>query len=99
MQQAEAHEIFSRLGARAFIERTAGELGRVGTRVTMSLDLTATERRIAELAASGLTNRQVAERAFMSPKTVEANLSRAYRKLGISSRAELGAHMAVLVQT
>ena len=47
-----------------------------------------------KLAAAGLTNRQVAEQSFLSPKTVEANLARVYRKLGITSRAELGAHMA-----
>lgn len=93
---SDAHEIFVRLGAGAFGDRAAAELGRVGVRVTMALDLTATERRIAELAASGLTNRQVAERSFMSPKTVEANLVRVYRKLGISSRAELGAKMQQL---
>ncbi len=56
--------------------------------------LTATEERVAELAASGLTNREVAAAAFMSQKTVEANLSRAYRKLGIRSRAELGLRLA-----
>ena len=49
---------------------------------------------MAELAASGLTNREVASLAFMSPKTVQANLARVYRKLGISTRAELGARMA-----
>ena len=41
-----------------------------------------------------MTNRQVAEAAFVSPKTVEANLARVYQKLGIRSRAELGARMA-----
>jgi DNA-binding NarL/FixJ family response regulator len=41
-----------------------------------------------------MTNRQVAEAAFVSPKTVEANLARVYQKLGIHSRAELGAHMS-----
>jgi DNA-binding NarL/FixJ family response regulator len=51
--------------------------------------LTATEREIAGLAAAGLTNQMIAERAFVSRKTVEANLARAYRKLGISSRAQL----------
>jgi DNA-binding CsgD family transcriptional regulator len=56
--------------------------------------LTASERRVAELAAAGLTNREVAARLFMSPKTVEANVARAYRKLGIRSRAELGARLA-----
>ena len=56
-------------------------------------ELTETERRVAELAASGMTNREVAQAAFVSPKTVEANLARVYRKLGIRSRAELGAAM------
>jgi DNA-binding NarL/FixJ family response regulator len=41
----------------------------------------------------GLKNREVAAQLFMSPKTVEANLARAYRKLGIRSRAELGARL------
>ena len=57
-------------------------------------EFTESERRVAELAASGLTNRDVAARLFMSPKTVEAHLSRVYRKLGIRSRAELGARMS-----
>jgi DNA-binding NarL/FixJ family response regulator len=56
--------------------------------------LTPGEQRVAELAASGLTNRQVAAALFISPKTVEANLARVYRKLEIRSRAELGAHVA-----
>ena len=41
-----------------------------------------------------MTNRQVADAAFVSPKTVEANLARVYQKLGIHSRAELGARVA-----
>jgi len=49
---------------------------------------------VAELAASGLTNREVAGALFISPKTVEANLGRVYHKLGIHSRAELGQRMA-----
>ena len=48
---------------------------------------------MAELTATGLTNREVAKAAFMSPKTVEAHLARVYHKLGIRSRAELGARM------
>jgi DNA-binding NarL/FixJ family response regulator len=47
----------------------------------------------AQLAASGMTNRDVAAALFISPKTVGANLSRIYRKLGIRLRAELGRHM------
>ena len=69
------------------------ELDRVGLRHSPD-ELTATERRVAELVAEGLTNREVASKAYMSPKTVQANLTRIYRKLGISSRAELGARMA-----
>lgn len=56
-------------------------------------ELTSSERRVAELAASGLTNREVGSELSISPKTVEANLARAYRKLGIHSRAELGRRM------
>jgi DNA-binding NarL/FixJ family response regulator len=48
------------------------------------------------LAASGMKNRDVAARLFISPKTVDVNLYRIYRKLGIRSRAELGRHMSEL---
>jgi DNA-binding NarL/FixJ family response regulator len=58
------------------------------------MELTPTEEQVAELAAAGRTNREVAVELFMSPKTVEANLARAYPKLGIASRAQLGAVMA-----
>ncbi|MEU9166439.1 LuxR C-terminal-related transcriptional regulator [Streptomyces sp. NPDC048420] len=47
------------------------------------------EREIAELAASGLRTRQIAERLFLSPRTVETRLSRVYRKLDVSSRLAL----------
>jgi DNA-binding CsgD family transcriptional regulator len=89
-----AIEAFDRLGARAWTERARAELGRVGLRRTSGSGLTETERRVAELAAGGMTNRAVAGALFVSPKTVEATLARAYRKLGISSRAELGAVMS-----
>jgi DNA-binding NarL/FixJ family response regulator len=52
--------------------------------------LTASERRVAELVASGMTNRDIAAALFISVKTVEVNLTRIYRKLDIRSRAELG---------
>jgi DNA-binding CsgD family transcriptional regulator len=89
-----ALEIFEQLGSPPWIERTHAELARVGLRPASDWELTETERRVAELAAAGCTNRDVAQQLFMSPKTVEANLARAYRKLGIRSRAELGARMA-----
>lgn len=84
---------FEALGAAVWAERTKAELGRVGLRPSAPLELTETERQVAELAATGRTNRDVAGALFLSPKTVEANLSRAYQKLGIRSRAELGAVM------
>lgn len=82
-----------RLGASAWAKQARTELARVGLRHRSRDELTDSERRVAQLAASGLTNREVAQAAFVSPKTVEANLARVYRKLGIRSRAELGARM------
>jgi DNA-binding CsgD family transcriptional regulator len=90
----DAASIFERLGAPGWAARAREELGRVGLRRRDPNELTDSERRIATLAASGLTNREVATAAFVSAKTVEANLVRVYRKLGIRSRAELGAAMA-----
>lgn len=89
----EARTVFGSIGARLWAERAEGELARVGLRPAAPLELTETERRVAELAASGLTNKDVAASLFISPKTVEANLAKAYRKLGIRSRAELGARL------
>jgi DNA-binding NarL/FixJ family response regulator len=53
--------------------------------------LTASERRVAELAARGMANREIAESLFVTVRTVEFHLSHSYRKLGIDSRAELTA--------
>jgi DNA-binding CsgD family transcriptional regulator len=86
--------IFESLPAPLWADRTRSELSRIGLRPPAPLALTATEERVAVLAASGHTNRQVAQALFLSPRTVEANLARVYRKLGLSSRAELGAAMA-----
>ncbi len=76
------------LGAPLWAARARAELARVVAR-RAAQGLTATEERIAALAAEGLTNRAIAEQAFVSVSTVEANLKRVYRKLGISSRARL----------
>ena len=56
--------------------------------------LTASERRVAGLAAGGETNRDIAQALFVTPKTVEVHLSNAYRKLGIRSRRDLAAALA-----
>ena len=90
----DARSIFAALGANLWVARAEAELERLGLRRGAGDDLTPGERRIAELAATGLTNRAVAAALFVSPKTVEASLTRVYRKLGISSRAQLGRHMA-----
>jgi DNA-binding CsgD family transcriptional regulator len=90
----EALRVLVVLGAVPWVERVHEEVRRLGLRHGDRHELTAMERRIAELTATGLTNRQVAAAAFVSRKTVEANLARVYGKLGITSRAELGARMA-----
>ncbi|HEY2285890.1 MAG TPA: LuxR family transcriptional regulator [Streptosporangiaceae bacterium] len=90
---AEAHREFAAFGAAAWTRQAAAELARVNLRPAATGELTETERRVAELAAAGLTNREAAQQLFLAVKTVEANLARAYRKLGITSRAELGARM------
>jgi DNA-binding CsgD family transcriptional regulator len=90
---AEAEAILSALGYPVWAAMTRAELARVGRRRGATADLTETERRVAELVAKGMTNKQVAAALFMSPKTVEAHVARVYRKLGIRSRAELGRAM------
>jgi DNA-binding CsgD family transcriptional regulator len=86
---SEALATFELVGAPRWAQRTRNELARVGARPPAGLQLTETELRVAQLAASGLSNQDVADRAFISVKTVEANLTRVYRKLGVRSRAAL----------
>ncbi|HEX3978595.1 MAG TPA: LuxR family transcriptional regulator [Solirubrobacteraceae bacterium] len=85
----EALALFVQTGAPLWARAALNEVGRAGERSGEPGELTATERQIAELAASGLSNQEVAERAFLTVKGVEANLTRAYRKLGIRSRGGL----------
>ena len=84
---------FEQLDARLWARATRADLRRIDHH-TKPGQLTATEQRVAELAGSGCTNREIAHALFISPKTVEANIARVYRKLGIHSRAELGRTMA-----
>jgi DNA-binding CsgD family transcriptional regulator/tetratricopeptide (TPR) repeat protein len=84
----DAKAIFDRLGAPLWSSKAEAELVRaIG--VASGADLTPTERRVADLAAEGRTNREIGDALFISVKTVEANLSRVFRKLGVRSRAEL----------
>lgn len=86
--------VFDGLGISLWAARGRAELDRVIARPRTGQELTASEWRVADLAATGKTNREVAAALFISPKTVEANLARVYQKLGIRSRAELGRRMA-----
>jgi DNA-binding CsgD family transcriptional regulator len=85
----DASAVFEGLGAALWADRARAELARIGGRAASSMDLTPTEERVAALVATGSTNREVADALFVSVHTVEANLKRIYRKLGIRSRTEL----------
>ena len=99
----EARRIFTGLGARPWADRAAAELaaagdrGRTQAQVTVArLDaLTPQELQIARTVASGKNNGEVSAALFVSRKTVEAHLTRIYRKLGIHSRVELTRVMLV----
>jgi DNA-binding CsgD family transcriptional regulator len=84
----QALAVFERLGAPLWADKARAELQRIGGRAATG-ELTEAERRIAALVAEGRTNREVAAALFISEHTVEAALTRTYRKLGVRSRAEL----------
>jgi ATP/maltotriose-dependent transcriptional regulator MalT len=89
-----AVETFERLGARPWADRARNELRASGQtrprRGHHAMDaLTAQEREIAQLAAAGLTNKQIGQRLFLSPRTVGGHLHRLFPKLGVSTRAAL----------
>jgi ATP/maltotriose-dependent transcriptional regulator MalT len=101
VQLTAAIETFERLGARPWASRARSELRATGQskpRVDCSAmaPLTAQEREIAMLAASGLTNKQIAERLFLSPRTVGGHLHRVFPKLGVATRAALRDALASL---
>ena len=105
-QRAESREILRpaldlahRCGALALTERTRTELIAAGGRprrlVLSGLDsLTPSERRVAQLAAAGLSNREIAQHLFITARTVEGHLTHAYQKLAITSREQLPAALA-----
>jgi DNA-binding CsgD family transcriptional regulator len=87
-------DLASRCGASALVERAGTELRAAGGRprriqLSGADSLTPTERRVAEMAARGLTNRQIAQSLFVTMRTIETHLGHAYQKLDISSREEL----------
>jgi len=86
--------LFQTLGAPFWAQRARDDLARVGGAVLPPSELTPTEQRIAQLVGEGKKNREVADALFISVKTVEANLSRIFHKLGVRSRTELTRRMA-----
>jgi DNA-binding NarL/FixJ family response regulator len=88
-----ALELFDELGAPLWAEKASGELARIPGRARASSELTETERRIAELVAEGFSNKEIAARLFVTVRTVEANLTKVYGKLGIRSRTELASRL------
>lgn len=85
----EALALFERCGAQQWAARASAELRPLHVHTAHPDQLTPTEERVAGLAARGLPNRAIAQQAMLSLKAVEANLTRVYRKLGVSSRAAL----------
>ncbi|WP_344042713.1 helix-turn-helix transcriptional regulator [Nocardioides panacihumi] len=94
-QLSAAADTFRRLGAGPWASRAVAELHATGLapttqrRSTRGWSLTPQEHKIVDLAASGLTNKQIGERLFLSPRTVGFHLSRAFPKLGVASRSAL----------
>jgi ATP/maltotriose-dependent transcriptional regulator MalT len=86
----EALAVFERMHIPLWADRARSELARTRASTTRAVLLTPSEQRVAELAACGMTNRDIGAAVFISPKTVESNLARIYSKLGIHTRAELG---------
>jgi DNA-binding CsgD family transcriptional regulator len=85
----QALAVFQQLGAALWVGRARAELSRIGGRAPSPAHLTPTEERVAELVAEGQTNREIAGSLFLSVKTVEANLTHIYRKVGVTSRRQL----------
>jgi DNA-binding CsgD family transcriptional regulator len=91
---AEAMAVFDRLGSPGWAAEARSELARVGARRPGPAgQLTAAERRVAELAAQGCSNKEIARTQHVTVSTVEAHLSRAYAKLGVRSRSQLAGRL------
>ncbi|WP_030453335.1 helix-turn-helix transcriptional regulator [Herbidospora cretacea] len=93
---ARGRELAFRCGAAPLVEEATAKLHTLGARPrpltqTGAGSLTPSERRVAELAGKGGTNREIAQALFVTPKAVEVHLSNVYRKLGVTTRTELTA--------
>ena len=95
----EALDLAHRMGADRLSDETETELRATGARPRRLLlsgieSLTASERRVADLAERGLTNREIAQTLFVTARTVEGHLTSVFRKLQLDSRAGLRAALA-----
>jgi DNA-binding CsgD family transcriptional regulator len=90
-----AASVFEELGAAVWMAKARRELDRTGLHGPAHHVLTPTEERVAELVGSGLTNKEIAGKLFVSVKTVEASLTRIYAKLAVRSRTELALRMSL----
>lgn len=96
-----ARHVFAASGARAFSDRAAAELRAAGDSTwtdrepgSRAFDLTAQESQVVRLAAAGLSNKHIADQLYISRRTVDSHLYRAYPKLGIANRSQLHAALA-----
>ncbi len=94
----DAHATFDELGTPLWAVRAGVELERMDAPRPRHSALTSSELRVARLATSGMTNKAIASALFISPKTVEHNLSSVYRKLAVRTRAELASRAGELGQ-
>jgi DNA-binding NarL/FixJ family response regulator len=87
-------ETFRRIGAQPWVERTETELRAAGLTVAkpepdVLAELTPQQQQVLRFAAQGLTNREIGERLFLSPRTVASHLYRTFPRLGIANRSQL----------
>jgi DNA-binding CsgD family transcriptional regulator len=90
---AQAIVTFDAMGAVLWAARARTEMARLSGRAPNAGELTTTELTVAQLVASGMTNRATAAELFVTVRTVESTLTRVYAKLGVRSRTQLAAHL------
>ncbi len=91
-----AHEMFAAMGAERFAKQAAAELRATGESARTpetAIDLTPQEARVADLAAAGASDSEIAAQMFISPSTVDYHLRKVFRKLNVTSRTQLAGRL------